>query len=41
MKENKTKESMSKPVYLGLLILDIGKMVMFELLYDYTKPKYN
>ena len=31
MKENKTKESMSKPVYLGLLILDIGKMVMFEL----------
>ena len=41
IKESKTKESMSKPVYLGLLILDIGKMVMFELWYDYTKPKYN
>ena len=31
---------MNKPVYLGLSILDLSKTVMYELLYNYVKPKY-
>ena len=31
---------MNKPVYLGLLILEISKTVMHEFQYDYVKPKY-
>ena len=31
---------MNKPVYLGLLILKIRKMSMYEFWYDYVKPKY-
>ena len=31
---------MNKPVYLGLSILDLKKTVLYELLYDYLKPKY-
>ena len=30
---------MNKPVYLGLPILEISKIVTYELLYDYVKPK--
>ena len=30
----------NKPVYLGLLILEISKVVVFELWYDNVKPKY-
>ena len=30
----------SKPVYLGLTILEINKMVMYEFWYDSIKPKY-
>ena len=37
---NKTKVKMNKPIYLGLSILDIGKILMFEFWYDYMKPKY-
>ena len=36
----KTKVKMSKPVYLGMSILDISKMLMYEFWYDYVKPKY-
>ena len=36
----KTQILMNKPVYLGLSILDLKKTVLFELLYDYLKPKY-
>ena len=32
---------MNKPIYLGLSILEISKMLMYELWYDYMKPKYN
>ena len=28
-------------VYLGLSILEISKIVMYEFWYDYIKPKYN
>ena len=31
---------MNKPVYLGLSILEIIKVVMYQFQYDYTKPKY-
>ena len=31
---------MNKPIYLGMSILDIGKMLMWEFWYDYLKPKY-
>ena len=39
MKRMKVK--MNKPIYLGLSILDISKILMYELWYDYMKPKYN
>ena len=38
---NKTKIKMNKPIYLGLSILDISKILMYEFWYDYMKPKYN
>ena len=31
---------MNKLVFLGLSISEISKLVMFELWYDYVKPKY-
>ena len=37
---NKTKVKMNKPIYLGLSILDISKILMCEFWYDYMKPKY-
>ena len=36
----KTKVKMNKPIYLGLSILEIRKMLMYEFWYDYMKPKY-
>ena len=36
----KIKVKMNKPVYLGLSILDIRKILMYEFWYDYIKPKY-
>ena len=32
---------MNKPIYLGQVILDIGKMLLYELWYDYLIPKYD
>ena len=37
---NKTKVKMNKPIYLGLSILDISKILMYEFWYDYMKPKH-
>ena len=37
----KTKLKMNKPIYLGLSILEISKILMYEFWYDYMKPKYN
>ena len=34
------KMKMIKPVYLGLPILEISKILMYEFRYDYIKPKY-
>ena len=36
----KVKVKMSKPIYLGLSILEISKIIMYEFWYDYTKKKY-
>ena len=36
----KAQALMNKSVYLGLLILGISKIVMYEFWYDYIKPKY-
>ena len=35
----KTKVKMNKPIYLGLSILEISKILMYEFWYDYMKPK--
>ena len=37
----KTKVEMNKPIYLGLSILEISKILINEFWYDYMKPKYN
>ena len=37
----KTKVKMNKPIYLGLSILEISNILMYEFWYDYMKPKYN
>ena len=37
---NKTKVKINKPIYLGLSILDISKILMYEFWYDYMKLKY-
>ena len=36
----KTKVKMNKPIYLGLSLLEISKILMYEFWYDYMKPKY-
>ena len=36
----KVKVNMNKPIYLGMPILDISKIRMYEFWYDYLKPKY-
>ena len=30
----------NKPVYLGLSVLELSKILMYEFWYDYVKPKY-
>ena len=39
---NKTcsKNRMNKPVHLGLSILELSKILMYEFWYDYVKLKY-
>ena len=37
---NEINVKMNKPVYLGLSILEISKTLIYELGYDYIKPKY-
>ena len=36
----KIKVMMKKPIYLGQVILDLSKIVMYEFHYDYMVPKY-
>ena len=37
----KTKVKMNKPIYLGLSILEISKILMYEFWHDYMKPNYS
>ena len=39
-RSEKKKVKMNKPVYLGLSILEISKILMYGFWYDYIKPKY-
>ena len=36
----KVKVKMKKPIYFGLSILEISKIIMYEFWYDYIKRKY-
>ena len=36
----KTTVKMTKPLYLGMSILDISKIPMYKFWYDYISPKY-
>ena len=36
----KIKVVMKKPVYLGQVILDLSKIIMYEFQYEYMKPKF-
>ena len=38
---NKPKVKVNKPIYLGLSILEISTLLMYEFWYDYMKPKYD
>ena len=40
IKMKKTQICMNKPVSSGFSILELSKIVMYELQYDYVKPKY-
>ena len=40
METGKTEIKMNKPVYLGQVILDLSKTLMYEFHYDYMRPKY-
>ena len=31
---------MNKPIYLGLSILELSKILTYDFCYDYVKPKY-
>ena len=37
----RTEILMNKSVYLGLSILELSKILMYEFWYDYEKPKYD
>ena len=36
----KIKVNMNKPIYLGMIILDVSKIPMYEFLYNYLRPRY-
>ena len=40
MEMKKTQILMNKTVYLGLSMLKLNKILMYEFWYDYVKPKY-
>ena len=39
-KKKETELLMNKPVYLGLSMLELSKILMYDFSHDYVKPKY-
>ena len=39
-RNEKTQTIMNKPVFLGLSVLELSKILMYGFWYDYVKPKY-
>ena len=39
--QNKVALTLSKPVYIGMCILELRKILMYEFHYDYIKNKYS
>ena len=37
---NRAEILINKPIYLGLSILELNKILMYGFWYDYVKPKY-
>ena len=40
IRKTKVTLTLNKPAYIGMCILDISKVLMYEFHYDYTKNKY-
>ena len=40
IKSKKTRVKMNEPLYLGMSILDISKILMYEFWYNYIIPNY-
>ena len=40
VKMKQTKAKLTKPIYLGISILGIGKTLMYKFWYNYIKPEY-
>ena len=40
IRKNKVTFMLNKPAYIGVYILDLSKVVMYELHYDYIKNEY-
>ena len=40
MEIKETEILMNKPVYLGLSILELSRILIYEFWYDYAKPKH-
>ena len=38
--KSKVKLTLNKPAYVGMCILDLSKVLMYEFCYDYIKNKY-
>ena len=36
----KAELKLNKPIYIGMSILDLSKMLMYDFHYNYVKPKY-
>ena len=41
MRKSKVTLMLKKPAYIGMCILELSKVLMYELYYDYIKNKYN
>ena len=41
IRKNKVTLMLNKPAYIGICILELSKVLMFEFHYDYIKKKYD